>query len=226
MFQIDRRSFLTYTASLGTALFVPRQAFGEPFANVNDREAVPYIDARGKAAYREYLDARRHRAFAISPTGSWGWRAGKTSYIAKQDALANCQRYSQAKCRLYAVDNDVVWQPKPEDEALAAASDHFGLRVSTAEEANKASLGFHVGDRLPDLALKNANGTSVLLSDLRGKFVFLHFWGSWCPPCRVEMPSVHKLYTELKDEPNIEFVLVSVLESLTKKQTLHLRLGL
>ncbi len=83
----------------------------ERFADIDDVGVVPYIDAKGKSGYRNILDVRRHRAFAISPTGSCGWRGGTTGYIAHRDALANCQAWSQVKCRLYAVDNEVVWQP-------------------------------------------------------------------------------------------------------------------
>jgi thiol-disulfide isomerase/thioredoxin len=39
----------------------------------------------------------------------------------------------------------------------------------------------------------------VTLSELRGKIVFLNFWATWCPPCRMEMPSMESLHQELKD---------------------------
>lgn len=40
-----------------------------------------------------------------------------------------------------------------------------------------------------------ANGTSLKLSDLKGKVVLLNFWATWCPPCREEIPSMMKLNT-------------------------------
>ncbi|MDR0320969.1 MAG: redoxin family protein [Treponema sp.] len=43
------------------------------------------------------------------------------------------------------------------------------------------------------------DGTAQTLSDLKGNVVFLNFWATWCPPCRIEMPSMENLYQELKD---------------------------
>jgi len=45
----------------------------------------------------------------------------------------------------------------------------------------------------PDFALPGLDGGQVRLSDLRGKLVLLHFWATWCVPCRHEMPLLHKL---------------------------------
>ena len=61
-----------------------------------------------------------------------------------------------------------------------------------------------------DFALKDLDGKTRRLSDYRGKVVLLNFWGSWCPPCRREMPSMERLYQNLKTEP---FVILAVNQS-------------
>ncbi|NIS60488.1 MAG: redoxin domain-containing protein [Proteobacteria bacterium] len=50
----------------------------------------------------------------------------------------------------------------------------------------------------PSFTLKDLNGQEMKLEDQRGKIIFLNFWATWCPPCRDEMPSMEKLYTEFK----------------------------
>ena len=54
-----------------------------------------------------------------------------------------------------------------------------------------------VGDVAPDFVTILSDGRIVRLSDFRGQPVWLNFWGSWCPPCRAEMPDMEAAYKEL-----------------------------
>jgi peroxiredoxin len=65
-----------------------------------------------------------------------------------------------------------------------------------------------------DFTLKALNGREVSLSDYRGKIVFLNFWATWCPPCRIEMPSMEKLYQGFKGK---DFVILAVSVKESKK---------
>lgn len=60
----------------------------------------------------------------------------------------------------------------------------------------------------PEMLFRDATGTPVALSSLKGKVVFINFWATWCPPCRAEMPSVDRLYRQWKDNPGIVFLIV------------------
>jgi peroxiredoxin len=57
-----------------------------------------------------------------------------------------------------------------------------------------------VGKQAPDFSLPDVNGNEVKLSSLRGKYVLVDFWASWCFPCRQENPNVVKAYNEFKDK--------------------------
>ena len=54
-----------------------------------------------------------------------------------------------------------------------------------------------------------ANGSSLKLSDLKGKVVLLNFWATWCPPCREEIPSMMKLNGFMAGKP-FQMVAVSI----------------
>jgi thiol-disulfide isomerase/thioredoxin len=64
------------------------------------------------------------------------------------------------------------------------------------------------GKKSPSITQLNLNGEPYALSDLKGKYVLIDFWASWCPPCREENPKLVKTYTEFK-EKNFEILGVS-----------------
>jgi peroxiredoxin len=61
----------------------------------------------------------------------------------------------------------------------------------------------------PDFTLPDLEGKMVSLSDYKGRVVLLNIWATWCPPCVEEMPSMEKLYREMKDE-GFEILAVSI----------------
>ena len=60
--------------------------------------------------------------------------------------------------------------------------------------------GVSVGALAPDISLSDTTGNPVALSSLRGKYVLLDFWASWCGPCRQENPNVVRMYNKFKDK--------------------------
>lgn len=52
----------------------------------------------------------------------------------------------------------------------------------------------------PEIALKNPDGVDMKLSSLRGQYVLIDFWASWCMPCRRENPNVVRLYNKYKNK--------------------------
>ncbi|WP_164218198.1 thiol-disulfide oxidoreductase ResA [Virgibacillus sp. YIM 98842] len=71
---------------------------------------------------------------------------------------------------------------------------------------------YRAGDQAPDFKLEqvseNNDLETIQLSELQGKGVMLNFWGTWCEPCKDEMPYMEELYPKYKDE--IEIVAVSL----------------
>ena len=56
------------------------------------------------------------------------------------------------------------------------------------------------GEKAIELSGQLPDGSPFNLSDLKGKYVLIDFWGSWCGPCRQENPNVVKVYNEFKNK--------------------------
>lgn len=71
------------------------------------------------------------------------------------------------------------------------------------------------GEKAPPFTTENIYGEEINLEDFKGKYVLIDFWGSWCPPCRKEMPLLtdfHKKYkdTKFKDGEGIEIITIAL----------------
>jgi pimeloyl-ACP methyl ester carboxylesterase len=76
------------------------------FAALDDAGAIPFITDGGRDGYQKFLGMRKPKAFVIAPDGGWSASALGADPVAS--ALAACGK-AHAGCRLYAVDDDVVW---------------------------------------------------------------------------------------------------------------------
>jgi thiol-disulfide isomerase/thioredoxin len=62
---------------------------------------------------------------------------------------------------------------------------------------------------VPEIKMPDINGETFELSSLRGKYVLVEFWASWCGPCRIQNPSLRKVYKKYQDK-NFEIVAISL----------------
>lgn len=76
-----------------------------------------------------------------------------------------------------------------------------------------APKGIQQGAKAPDFKAELIDGSDFSLSDLKGNYILLDFWGSWCGPCLREMPqlvALHAEYTDKKYRDATGFKVVSV----------------
>lgn len=84
----------------------------------------------------------------------------------------------------------------------------------SAEDAEEADhTDGSEGEKLTpavDFNLTDQYGNTHTLSQYKGKTIFLNFWGTWCPPCRAEMPDIQKLYEEFDQEGEDALIILGV----------------
>ena len=93
--------------------FAPRKLPGAPrptrFAPLGQAPPVPALFARCLERYDVFLKWDVPRAFALSPTGDCAYAAGQLDVMA--ESLKRCEQRAKQACKLYAVNDEVVWVP-------------------------------------------------------------------------------------------------------------------
>jgi len=89
---------------------------------------------------------------------------------------------------------------------------YIGLKIDRYEKLttlkNGQLEGLSPGMPAPDFSYPDITGQQVRLSDLKGKYVYMDVWATWCPPCIAEIPKLKELQEAFGDE--IAFISISV----------------
>src|SRR5690554_2605602 len=85
----------------------------------------------------------------------------------------------------------------------------IGQQIAQLDQGYMDYKAYVVNNEAPEISLPNPEGEEMKLSALRGNYVLIDFWASWCGPCCVENPNVVRLYNKYKDK-NFEIFSVSL----------------
>ncbi len=107
--------------------------------------------------------------------------------------LSNASGTESARFRVKIRDAEPIATTDDASQSFAG-----NLLTSLTEIASDLlpSVGLAEGNRAPEFAIATIDDDIISLADLRGKVVLLNFWGTWCGPCRREMPEFQKAYDE------------------------------
>lgn len=82
--------------------------------------------------------------------------------------------------------------------------------IMDAKPAEEITNGTSLSEQDYRFTMITNEDETLSLNDMRGSVIFVNVWASWCPPCIAEMPTIEKLYSELKGHENIRFILLSM----------------
>ena len=114
--------------------------------------------------------------------------------------------------------------PIPTVTPEAEADPNTRLGIKETPNPDGLPIGSEIGYLAPDFRLETEDGDVVVLSDFRGRPVFINFFAVWCGPCRFEMPEIESIYNSLGDD--LVVLTVDVRESSERVKAYKELLGL
>lgn len=97
----------------------------------------------------------------------------------------------------------------PEFKTIIKSSLENSYQYTLQAYENASKMNKFKGKTSPDFDYVNHKGGKTKLSDLKGKYVYIDLWATWCGPCRSEIPYLQKLEKKYHGK-NIEFVSISI----------------
>ena len=85
----------------------------------------------------------------------------------------------------------------------------FALFQSEGQNRGEMPFEFNKGDTVPEIALKDSSGQILRLSSLKGNYVILNFWGSWCKYCKKRNEELLKIYKKRSKQKYFEIFSVA-----------------
>jgi pentatricopeptide repeat protein len=98
------------------------------------------------------------------------------------------------------------------DEMVASA------KKAVAKEAEGKAAKSRLNKPAVQFVLKDIEGKTVTLSDLKGKVVVVDFWATWCGPCKMSFPTLQKVYEKYKSHPQVAIYALDTWENVSGKE--------
>jgi thiol-disulfide isomerase/thioredoxin len=130
----------------------------------------------------------------------------KEAFPLIEESFTEGEATEEAKAKF----RDAYVSVKGSDKGFDAYKTNIDKQLAETMKERVAKLA--ISEASINFTLKDINGKTVSLSDLKGKVVVLDFWATWCGPCKASFPSMQMAVNKYKDDSNVKFLFIHTLD--------------
>ena len=217
-FRLNRKSAVRMGAVLSLTLCMALQTAGcspagkgaeQTTAAQTEKDAQTVGAAGDVAADKDKADDAQGTGKAAADKDKADDAQGAGKAAADKDKADDAQGAGKAAADKEQAGTGQGAADKAQEGAGEAEADK--ARTDAGQDAGEGDSGIEAqpgvplkaGNKAPDFTAKLIDGSSISLSDLKGKPVIINFWATWCGPCVREMPAFERLKEDFGDEIGI-----------------------
>jgi peroxiredoxin len=208
---IDNSSLVQVLAKPGDKIHLSINKEGIQVTGSKETQYLIDYEANRKIVFNKYLKRTYDSSAVAVKSGDkarieyWNVEHEKASVNYKAE-LAKWVKQPFFINSLAAVHHSIRWNSETDtalmNQMVAIFQHKYPDYDLTRQLVNKvnATKRIAIGAMAPGFISADTAGKKIDLKNLRGKYTFVEFWASWCPPCREESPTLVRLYNAYKDK--------------------------